>query len=111
MRAITTAAIVLLVVTTPALAATDVRCAATVGGYQPATGMVGDRSIALEIARTYLSAIYGAEQIAAEMPLKATVREGVWHVEGVLKPGFDGGVAEIEICQSTGRVLSVRHGK
>ena len=111
MSAISTATIALLAMTTPALAATDVRCAATVRGYQPPTGMVGDRTIALEIARTYLSAIYGAEQIAREMPLKASVREGVWHVEGVLKPGFKGGVAEIDICQSTGHVLSVRHGK
>jgi len=72
--------------------------------------MVGDQATALEIARTYLSAIYGAEEIAAEMPLKASIREGVWRVEGVFKPGFKGGVAEIKICQSTGQVLSVHHG-
>jgi hypothetical protein len=111
MTAISVATIALLVLATPALASADTRCSAAVRGYQAPAGMVGDQSTALEIARTYLSAIYGAEQIAGEMPLKASVRDGIWHIEGSLKPGFKGGVAEIEICKSTGRVLSVRHGK
>ena len=69
------------------------------------------RSVAVEIAQTYLSTIYGDGQIKGEMPLKAEVRLGVWHVEGSINPGWDGGVAEIEICKSNGRVLSVIHGK
>lgn len=92
------------------LATTDVRCSGSVKGYQPAKGLVGDRSVALKIAGIYLSAIYGAE-IEDEKPLKVSVRDGVWHVEGTIRPGWKGGVAEIEICQTTGRVLSVRHGK
>jgi len=73
--------------------------------------MVASESVVLDVARIYLSAIYGAGQIKNEMPLKAKIRMGVWHIEGSLKAGFDGGVAEIEICKSNGRVLSVIHSK
>jgi hypothetical protein len=96
---------------TPASAASDVRCAGKVEGHPPAAGLVATPSVAVALARTYLSAIYGAKQINDQLPLKATVHRGVWRVEGTLKPNLKGGVAEIEICQSTGQVLSVDHGK
>jgi hypothetical protein len=96
---------------TPASAASDVRCAAKVEGYAPAAGLVSSQSVAVALARTYLSEVYGARQINGQLPLKAKVHKGVWRVEGTLKPGLKGGVAEIEICQSTGQVLSIEHGK
>lgn len=96
---------------TPASAAGDVRCAVKIEGYPPAAGLVATPSVAVALARIYLSAIYGAKQIDEQLPLKATLHRGVWRVEGILKPNLKGGVAEIEICQSTGQVLSVEHGK
>jgi hypothetical protein len=95
----------------PASAAGDVRCAVKVEGHPPAVGLVATPSVAVAVARTYLSAIYGAKQINEQLPLKAMVHKGVWRVEGTLKPNLKGGVAEIEVCQSTGQVLSVDHGK
>jgi hypothetical protein len=105
------AAIISVGTATAAIGQPGIRCADPVQRYQPASGMVASRSVALDIARTYLSTIYGQDQTKSEMPLKAELRMGVWHVEGSLKPGRDGGVAEIEICKSNGRVLSVMHGK
>ncbi len=108
------AAVVVIAATgaiTPAWAETDTRCTGVVQEYAPSDGMVPSQSVALDIARTYLWTIYGADQMKREMPLKATLRSGVWRVVGTWKgPGF-GGNAEIEICRSNGRVLSVIHGE
>ncbi|HEY8571029.1 NTF2 fold immunity protein [Phenylobacterium sp.] len=109
----TTCALLLLLAgfATPASAATAVRCAAKVEGHPPPKALVATPSVAVALARTYLSAIYGVKQINDQLPLKATVHEGVWRVEGTLKANLKGGVAEIKFCQSTGQVLYVDHGR
>lgn len=88
----------------------DPRCAARVDFYQPPRGIISTPRTAVEVARTYLEAIYGASAIARQLPLKASIRREVWHVEGVSRNSV-GGVAEIDMCQSTGQVLRVVHGK
>jgi hypothetical protein len=92
---------------------TDPRCAAQVGFYQPEAGMVGDASLARKIAELYLVSIYGVDTIKDELPLRVLLRRGVWHVAGSWTnvPGQKGGVAEIDICRSNGKVLRVVHGK
>jgi hypothetical protein len=94
-----------------AAAGADPRCAARVGFYQPPHGIISTPRIAEEVARTYLDAIYGTDTIARELPLKVGISHEVWRVEGTLPPNSVGGVAEIELCQSTGQVLRVVHGK
>lgn len=89
----------------------DPRCAARIGFYQPPYGIISTPRMAVEVARTYLDAIYGASVIARQLPLKVGIRREVWHVEGVLPRNKVGGVAEIDMCQSTGQVLRVAHGK
>ncbi|MES2496037.1 MAG: NTF2 fold immunity protein [Pseudomonadota bacterium] len=89
----------------------DPRCAARVDFYQPPRGIISTPRMAVEVARTYLEAIYGASVIARQLPLTVSRRREVWHVEGVMPRNSVGGVAEIDMCQSTGQVLRVVHGK
>lgn len=94
-----------------AVVGADPRCAARVGFYQPPRGIISTPRIATRVAQTYLEAIYGADAIGRELPLKVSISRQVWRVEGTSPPNSVGGVAEIELCQSTGQVLRVAHGK
>jgi hypothetical protein len=47
----------------------------------------------------------------ARQPLNADLHDGIWHVHGTLPAGAIGGVAEIYLCQSNGRVLKIIHGQ
>lgn len=89
----------------------DPRCAARVDFYQPPHGVISTPRMAVEVARVYLEAIYGVKNIARQLPLEASIDREVWHVRGVLPQVSVGGVAEIDLCQSTGQVLRVTHGK
>jgi|KBSSwiStaDraftv2_1062776.scaffolds.fasta_scaffold348564_2 hypothetical protein len=90
----------------------DARCAARVGFYQPPHGVISTPHIAAQVAEIYLNSIYGADMIHRELPLKVSISREVWHVRGKdMGANFVGGVAEIDLCQSTGQVLRVVHGK
>jgi hypothetical protein len=74
---------------------------------------VPDAKTAILVARAILMPIYG-EELRAEEPLRATLKNGRWAVEGSLNCGGQtckGGVAEISISKSDGRVLAIDHGK
>ncbi len=95
-----------------AVASVDARCASRVDFYQPPQGIVSTPEAAARVAEIYLTPIYGAPLIQEELPLKARLERGVWVIKGKdLPQGFFGGVAEIHICRSNGRVLRVIHGK
>ena len=79
--------------------------------YKPAVGYVPNAETAIQIAIAIWEPIYGKEQIAGEKPYKATLKEGVWFVEGSLPKGWRGGVAEAEISKDSGAILRVSHGK
>lgn len=91
--------------------ARDSRCDGAVDLHNPSAGVVSDQIVAKSVANAYLTAVYGAEEIRGEQPLRARLSKGVWTVEGVLPRGFKGGVAVILICQRNGRVLSITHGE
>ena len=83
--------------------------------YKPAAGYVPDEKTAIAVAVAAWNPIYGEEQIRKEVPYRATLILGVWHVEGSLKssvPGMImlGGVAEAEIAKDDGRILRISHG-
>jgi hypothetical protein len=82
-------------------------------GHPPAKGILSDRASALRIADIYLRSIYGSRTIDRQRPLRASLQQGVWHVEGTWQGGSDekGGVAEIELCQVNGQVVLVTHEK
>ena len=84
--------------------------------YRPEGGYVSRRETAIAIGEVILKSIYGKRMIDAEKPLKATLSpDGVWLIEGSgrLIPGIlqKGGVAEIWISKSDGRILRVLHGE
>lgn len=79
--------------------------------YFPQVGYVPNEETAIKIAVAVWEPIYGRKKIAQEKPYKAKLQSGVWFVTGSLKSGWKGGVAEIEICQTTAKVIRLSHGK
>jgi hypothetical protein len=79
----------------------------------PAAGAVPDARAAVAIAKAILTPIYG-EELRGEESFHATLKGGLWTVQGTLNCGGQsckGGVAEIEIAKSDGRVILISHGK
>jgi len=71
----------------------------------PKNGYVPDAATAIKIAVAVWTPIYGERQIADEKPYRATLKDGVWTVEGSMPPNL------IEIAKSDGRILRVEHGE
>jgi hypothetical protein len=88
-----------------------VSAAAADPGYKPPRGYVPDERTAVAIAEAVLMPIFGAGQIAQERPFHAVLHGNVWEVAGSLPPGWDGGVAFVQINKDDGRILRVTHGK
>ncbi len=79
----------------------------------PAAGAVPDAKTALVIAKAILTPIYG-DELRGEEPFHATLKGERWTVQGTLNCGGQsckGGVAEILITKSDGRVVAISHGK
>lgn len=87
----------------------DRRCAEPVEFYRPDGGVINSRQIAEDVAVPMLRAAYPGDKHL--QPLNADLRDGIWHVYGTLPAGSAGGVAEIYLCQSNGRVLKIIHGQ
>jgi hypothetical protein len=83
-------------------------------------GFVRDRAAAVRIVVAAWNPAYGKAFIRRERPYHASLRDGVWTVEGTMprikvdgrwvRPTH-GGVARAEIRQADGRILKVTHGK
>ena len=87
-----------------------------VAGAPPKNGYVPDAETAIKIAVAVWSPIYGERVIAAEKPYRATLKDGVWTVQGSLDQSSDppqvvGGVAYAEIAQKDGCILVIGHGE
>jgi hypothetical protein len=72
---------------------------------------VPDAATAIKIAVAVWGPIYGSAHIAEEKPYHATLKDGVWTVEGSLPQPMPGGVALAKISEKDGRVLQVIHGQ
>jgi hypothetical protein len=80
-------------------------------GYVPPEGMVPDTKTAIAIARVVLVRHYGERQVQNQQPLRATMSEGVWTVEGTLPPAMAGGVATIRIRRSDAAIIFLGHSR
>lgn len=80
-------------------------------GYIPKNGFVPDAVTAIKIAMAVLIPIYGEQTIESEHPFTATLSKEVWTIAGSVPKGQVGGVAEIRISKTSGRVLRVVHSK
>ena len=85
------------------------QCAKPVGGYVP------NEETAVRIAEAVWIPIYGKDNIDGERPIKATLKNGVWMVQGTFHCPENyfcgGGVAEAEISKESGCILRISHGK
>jgi hypothetical protein len=78
---------------------------------EPKDGLVPNAETAISIAVAVWTPIYGASKLEQERPFVATLKNGVWYVEGSLPKDWVGGVAEAEISKKDARVLRISHGK
>jgi hypothetical protein len=87
------------------------------GKPPPKDGYVPDADTAIKIAVVVWSRIYGEREIAAEKPYHASLKDGIWTVQGSMpkevseKPTAVGGVAYAEIAKTDGRILLIGHGE
>jgi hypothetical protein len=81
--------------------------------YVPPEGYVPDAATAKLIAEAIWIPIYGKKLIDSEKPFKASLKDGIWKVEGSWKfPKDDlGGVAVIKISQKDCRISQCLHGQ
>jgi len=79
--------------------------------YIPPNGFVPDSLTAVRIATAVWNSNYSERQIRGEQPYRATLRDGIWTVEGSLPKNSTGGVAVAKIAKRNGRIISVSHGK
>lgn len=89
----------------------DARCDQSIDLVQPRRGIISTAKTASAVALAYLVPIYGRENINRQLPLRATLRDEMWTVEGVLPPGSIGGNALIILCQRNGAVVRMIHSK
>ncbi|MBK3661420.1 hypothetical protein JJE66_09165 [Bradyrhizobium diazoefficiens] len=67
---------------------------------------------ALEIARRAAVARYGETHIRGEEPLTARLNQrGNWVVSGTMPEEAMGGVIEVEVAGSSGKILQMVHGQ
>ena len=89
----------------------DPRCDKSVDLVQPPRGMVSNAQTASAVALAYLIPVYGRATISRQLPLRATLHDEMWTVEGMPSPGSIGGKALIMLCQRNGTVLRMIHSK
>jgi hypothetical protein len=70
-----------------------------------------DKTEAIKIAVKEWEHIFGKEKIGGEKPYQAILKDEIWHVSGSLPRGSKGGVAEAEIREKDGQIISIKHGK
>lgn len=78
--------------------------------YTPPGGMIPNEVVAREVAKVYLTAVYGKAQIKSQLPLLVSHKDKVWTVKGSFNRQHSvGGVAEIDLAQQDGKVLRLTH--
>jgi hypothetical protein len=77
--------------------------------YDPPDGFVPDAETAEKMAEILLIRMFGETNTEREMPLRATLKDGVWIVKGTEYPIRLGGVAEMHISKRDARILYFKH--
>lgn len=83
----------------------------SMAGYTPKEGFVPDSRTAIAVAVAVLIPIYGEEEVRGKYPYVATLRNGKWTVKGSLPPNLVGGVPEVQLLRSSGKIVKVSSGK
>ena len=84
-------------------------------GYIPAEGIVPNPKIAVGIAQSVWTGIYGKNLVEKEKPFLVNLDDDIWIVEGTLSSNGNwitlGGTLYIEIRKSNGEIVKVFHSK
>ena len=83
----------------------------TAGEHKVERDLVQRAETAIAIARAVSEETYGREDIKLQLPLQASRRGASWYVHGSLPAGVPGGVVEVWISVSDGRIVRLTHGK
>jgi hypothetical protein len=82
----------------------------------PKKDRVPDAETAVMVGEKALIKVYGSKQILSERPFTAVLDGDVWTVYGALYRGSKrhtepcvGGVAQVEIRKTSGRILNMQH--
>jgi hypothetical protein len=77
----------------------------------PVSNLVPNEKTAVAVALAVLEPIYGAQLLKFESPFRATLKGGVWTVEGTLPAGYVGGVASVELSKDDVRIIRIVHAQ
>lgn len=86
-------------------------------GFAPSSvinnGVVSNETIAVAIAKVYVSHIYGKECLLKEKPyIVKLINDSLWSISGSLpERRYFGGTFSLRIDKKTGGVVSIKHGK
>jgi phosphoribosylcarboxyaminoimidazole (NCAIR) mutase len=81
------------------------------GGARFEKGVIPDSKSAALVAVQILNAIYGAKNIANQLPLNVDEHADRYVISGVPPKNYVGGNATIVLCRSNGAVLYLSHSK
>ena len=81
------------------------------GEFLPPSGLVTSPADAAGIAEIIAKSVYGDQQIKKQKPLIVSIKGDVWYVRGNKKNVSLGGVLEIEISKTDGRIIRILHTK
>lgn len=77
----------------------------------PKAGVVPDAETAKSIAMAVSIPVWGKDKVTSELPLHASMKNGVWTVVGDFHPhgGKVGGELIVQVNKKDGRILSLLH--
>jgi hypothetical protein len=98
------------------LCTTLLLASAAFGQKQKHPEPVPNSETAIKVGEAALMKVYGKRKVKSERPFSAELKDDVWTVSGTLhcpdhKAVCHGGVAEVLLSKTDGRVISIRHYK
>lgn len=81
------------------------------GVHLPFDGVIPDCDTAIAVAMPVWTSLYGEENLAFNASYEGVYDKqmGVWHIYGILREGYMGGVPHILIQKHDGKVIAVWH--
>lgn len=110
MRLILVTPVLLMCLAQGSLADSESKTPAPAHYYIPKEGIIPDAETAKQVAEVIFNRFYSPADVQEEKPLNVHPQDGVWIVRGTMPEGRLGGVAEIWINKSDGRVIHLFHG-
>lgn len=75
-------------------------------------GVLNNETIAVEVAKIYISNIFGKACLQEEKPYQVVmINDSIWDISGSLPKNALGGTFSIVLDKRTGGVISIMHGK